>query len=129
MINFFFRTHFSAGENRARLDHYSDISVPNAVILQCEFSKLSSVQPILVVVIRNGAEEFIQMYQDKGVEGFQLLKDEKYGLKLSLPQSQFNNQFTPEKRFTLIESDSGILRFIAIYTENGMNFVECVFVE
>lgn len=80
------------------------------------------------MAIRNGAEELVQIYQDKGVAGFQQLHVHGFRLKLSTPPN-FHTQFAPQKRFSLIESESGILSFVAIYSEYGIGFVECIYVE
>lgn len=88
---------------------------------------MSDVQAILVVVIRNAAEELLQIYQDKGIDGFQQLK--QYELPLKVPiQSDFYTQVAPERRFSLIESKNGILSFIAVHFNHGMSFLECIYV-
>lgn len=129
MINYnlIYNIYSRAGENRAHLEHYSNIKFANTVIVQCEFSKLSDVQAILVVVVRNAAEELLQIYQDKGIDGFQQLKQYELPLKVAI-QSNFYAQVAPERRFSLIESKDGILSFIAVHFNHGMSFLECIYI-
>lgn len=123
----------NAAESGPSLKHYADIELPDSIVLQCEFSKLSSVQSILVVAVRNGAEEMVLIYQDKGVNGFEQLESHEIRWKVSMSSSlpkAVDNQFAANnRRFTLIESENGILSFIAIYSgEHGMSFVECIYI-
>lgn len=84
-------------------------------------------QTILVVAVRNRDEEMLQIYQDKGVNGFQQLEDHKLMLN-SLPISPtFKDQIAPEKRFNLFESENGILNFLTMHSQNGMDFIESTY--
>lgn len=94
--------------------------------MQCEFSKLSDVELIFVIAVRKEAKEMIQIYQDKGIDGFKRLEQHEARLKVTIPPN-FQSQLTPHKRFSLYESESGILRFISVYSEHGMGFVECIY--
>lgn len=128
LINFFIQSRVEDGRDAAATPkHYWDIQIPNAVVLQCEFSKLSNVQTILVVAIQSGPKEMIRLYQDKGVNGFQLLQKHKISWDTSMPLN-FHTQFrSHEKRFSLIESENGILSFIAAYSGREMILIECVY--
>lgn len=111
----------------AHLEHYADIEFSDSVILQCELTKFSDAQTILVISVRNSMGEKLQMYQDKGVNGFQALKE--HAIRLKVPVSQhFLNHIVPEKRFSLIESENGILSFVSVYSEYGVGFFECIYV-
>lgn len=77
------------------------------------------------MIIRNRAEELLQIYQDKGVIGFQQLKQHDLRLGQTVPS---HTNFVREQRFSLIESNDGILNFIVIHYENGVRFIQCIYV-
>ncbi|XP_031630094.1 uncharacterized protein LOC116345133 [Contarinia nasturtii] len=108
------------------LEHYADVEYPDSVILQCGLTKFSDVQTILVVAVRTSTGEMLQIYQDKGVSGFQELKEHIIHIKVPVPH-YFRSNIVPEKRFSLIESQNGILKYISIYTESSVGFFECVY--
>ncbi|XP_055320364.1 uncharacterized protein LOC129577415 [Sitodiplosis mosellana] len=111
----------------SHLEHYSDIEFSDSVILQCELTKFSAAQTILVIAVRTAMGEMLQIYQDKGVNGFQPLKEHVIRLKVPVPYN-FINHIVPEKRFSLIESEDDILSFITVYSMYGVGFFECIYV-
>lgn len=117
----FFSFFVNHSANGAQLEHFSDIKLPDSIVLQCEFSKLSRAQLILVIATRNAAEEMIQFYQYKGVSGFQQLTEHE--IRLEMP-SNVQPPFALEKRFTLFESEKNILSFMAIQSVDGQSLIE-----
>lgn len=107
------------------LEHYADIELRDTVILQCELTKFSAVETILVLAIRKEAKEMLQFYQDKGVGGFKHLDKQQFMITTPPLQPLFPSQIVPQKRFTLFESDDGTLSLVAIYSEGCVAFIEC----
>lgn len=111
----------------SHLEHYSDIEFTDSIILQCELTKFSDAQTILVIAVRHPLGEMIQIYQDKGVNGFQALKEPVVRLRVPVPQN-FLDHIMPEHRFALIESENGILSFVTVYSPYGVGLFECIYV-
>lgn len=94
------------------------IEIGDELIVQCEFTKLSIMENILILSTYGYNGNQIRIYQDFGMTGFNLLD-----------QHQVHLRWIPNENviyFKLYENDDGYLEFIGIWKDEEIIIVECI---
>lgn len=95
----------------------------NEAVTQCEFSMLSRNQLILIVYKIGRSSDKLDFYQYEGINGFKLSKH----MNIQLHQSIEDQPTANSHQFLVYETKHGTLRFLAIYMDKKMGFIETIY--